>query len=379
MVEISHNISLLSVCDATPTSFGSFEEFLVSLSSKIKQEGWTHIIVFRDRPIENVEKSLLNLDTKIKIVKPSKLGIINFVRFYKIIKEVQPNYVHFHFYPIYSIMNYLSFLLDVKIIYTDHMGSRKPNSIVKKIMRKPYYFTCSKFFSPGIEKIICVSEFVKSKYSKEYGINPKKMCVIYNGINTARFQKKINTKGIREKYNLKEKFIVTCVGIRFDKGPHCLVKAASLILQRVPNVQFVLVGDGKFKNYLEKLIDDHKVKDHIIMTGTLTDVTDIYSISSCVVVPSICEEAFCFIVAEAMAMEVPVIAFDSGAIKEVIHNKFQVVPKDHTVLADRVVEILTEEDTSDKKEMRAHIIENFPLEKCVNEHILLYKKLLNSK
>lgn len=259
------------------------------------------------------------------------------------------------------------------------MGSRKPKSTFKKIIRKPYYLTYSKLFSCGIEKIVCVSEFVKSKYSREYGINPKKMCVIYNGINIKRFQKKLNIKDIRKKYNLEEDLIITCIGLRFDKGPHCLIKAAPLILQKVPNVKFVLVGDGKFKNDLEKQIDDYKVRDHIIMTGTLTDVTDIYSVSSCVVVPSICEEAFCFIVAEAMAMEVPVIAFDSGAIKEVIHNKFRVIPKNHIVLADRVVEILKEGNASDKKEMRAHIIKNFPLEKCANEHILLYRNLLKKK
>ncbi|AKB65772.1 glycosyltransferase family 4 protein [Methanosarcina mazei] len=380
MEDSSQNICLLSVCDATPNSFGSFEEFLVTLSEKLKQDGWMHVIIFRERPIEEVEKSLLNQNAQIRIMKPSKLGIINFVQLYQIIKEIQPNYVHFHFYPIFSVVNYLSFLFNIKIIYTDHMGSRKPKSTFKKIMRKPYYFTYSKLYSCGIEKVVCVSEFVKLKYFKEYGINPKKMCVIHNGINTIRFQKKSDIKEIREKYNLKEKIIVTCIGLRFDKGPHCLIKAAPLILQKIPNIKFVLVGGGDFRDYLEKLIEDQKIKDHVLITGIVTDVTDIYNISSCVVVPSVCEEAFCFIVAEAMAMEIPVVAFDSGAIKEVVHNESQIVPKNYTLLADRVVEVLSEEDDIfRKKEMRNHIIENFPLEKCVNEYFQLYKNISQNK
>lgn len=374
------NICLLSICDATPTSFGSFEEFLVALSGKLRQEGWEHVIVFRGKPIEKVENSLLNLGVKIKIIKPSKFGIYNFVKFYKVIKEVQPSYIHFHFYPVYSIVNYLAFLFNIKIIYTDHMGSRKPKSIFKKIVRKPYYYIYSKFFDCGIERIVCVSEFVKSKYSTEYGIKTKKMSVIYNGININRFQKKLNTTEIRDEYNLKEEFIVTCVGLRFDKGPHCLIKAAPLVLQKIPNVKFVLVGEGEFKNYLGKLIDEQKIKDHILMTGTLADVTDIYSVSSCVVVPSVCEEAFCFIVAEAMAMEVPIIAFDSGAIKEVVHNKFQIVPKNYELLADRIIEtLLKDNSTFDKKELRKHVIDNFPLEKCVNENITLYRQLIKKE
>lgn len=369
-------ICLLSICDATPTSFGSFEEFLVALSRKLKQIGWIHIVIFRGKPIKEVEESLLNLGVKIKILKPSKFGIYNFVLFYKVMQEFRPNFVHFHFYQIYSFVNYLSLLFDVKILYTDHMGIRKPKSLFNKRMRKPYYYICSKFFNFGIEKIVCVSEFVKSKYSTEYGIKPKKMCVIHNGINTIRFQKKFDTREIKERYNIKEEFIVTCIGLRFDKGPHCLIKAAPLILQKVPNVKFILVGDGKFRSQLEKLIDDQKIKDYIVITGTLADVTDIYNISSCVVVPSVCEEAFCFIVAEAMAMEIPVVAFDSGAIKEVVCNELQLVPKDYALLADRVVDTLRNGSVIDKKEMRNHVIENFPLEKCVNEHILLYTKLL---
>ncbi|KKG30875.1 glycosyl transferase [Methanosarcina mazei] len=377
---IYQTVCLLSICDATPTSFGSFEEFLVALSEKLRQEGWKHVVIFRERPIENVEKSLLSLGVKIKIIKPSKFGIYNFIQFYKVIKEFKPDYVHFHFYQIYSIVNYLSFLFDIKIIYTDHMGSRKPTSAINKLMRKPYYFICSKFFNVGIEKVVCVSEFVKSKYLTDYGIKPKKMRVIHNGINTTRFQKKSDTKEIKGKYNLKEEIIVTCIGLRFDKGPHCLIKAAPLILQKVPNVKFVLVGSGNFRDYLEKLIDDQKIKDHVLMTGIVTDVTDIYNISSCVVVPSVCEEAFCFIVAEAMAMEIPVVAFDSGAIKEVVHNESQIVPKNYTLLADRVIELLSEEDDiSHKKEMRNHIIENFPLEKSVNEYFQLYKNISQNK
>ena len=146
-----------------------------------------HIIVFREKPTEVVEDALVEKGAEIKLFKPSKFWIYNFFQISRIIKETKPDIVHFHFYPVYTLLNYLKLFYDVLIIYTDHMGYRKTNSSIKKIIRRSYYYTSSKLYEKGIDKIICVSNFVKDKYPNEYGIKPKKMCVIYNGINTNKF------------------------------------------------------------------------------------------------------------------------------------------------------------------------------------------------
>lgn len=375
MLQQTSNKCVLSICDISPTRCGSFEEFLISLTEELRERKIAHTIVFREKPIKSVEKALLGKGAEIKIFMPSKFSVCNLYPLYKIIKETKPELVHFHFYPIYTIINYLGFILKVKIVYTDHMGHKEANTLLKKMIRRIYYYTNSRFFDFGIEKIVCVSNFVKEKYRREYGIDSKKLQVIYNGINIERFRKINNCGKIKEKYNITDEFVVTSVGLRKEKGIHCLINAAPIIIKATPRTKFFLVGEDKSRSDLEEYIDKLSMRKHFIFTGNTNYIEKIYNISSCVAVPTLVDEAFCFVAAEAMSTETPIVAFDSGALKEVVYNEFQVVPKNYTLLADRIIEILINGDIYDKNEMRNHVIKNFPLEKCVNEYILLYKQL----
>jgi len=369
------NMRVLSICDISPNRFGSFEEFLVELTGKLKKTGFEHVIIFREKPIKDVEEALLNLGAKLKIIKPSRYSIRNFITFYKVVKEIQPDIVHFHFYPIYTIVNYLIFFSNIRIVYTDHMGGRRAKTPLKKMLRKLFYNVNSKLFNHGIDKIVCVSNFVKSKYLKEYGIISNKLCVIYNGINTDRFQKNIDVARIKEKYGIKDEYIISCVGLRRDKGPQCLIKAAPIIIKQIPNIKFILVGEGECKGYLQTLIDKLDIKKYVLFVGNISDIKDIYNISSCTVIPSLFEEAFCFVAAEAMATETPIIAFDSGAIKEVVFSKDCIIPKNYLFLSDKIVDYLKNYNTM-KSESRDYVVEKFSLEKCADSYMQLYTSLL---
>lgn len=375
MLQQTSNKCVLSICDISPTRCGSFEEFLIALTKKLSEVGFEHVIIFREKPIEYIEKVFMDHGAKIEVFEPSKYSLCNFLFFHKIIKRINPSIVHFHFYPIYSISNYIKLFHNIKVIHTDHMGGKKAKTKIKRILRKIYYKSNANCFDIGIDKIICVSNFVKNKYQKEYGINSKKLEVIHNGINTTKFRKNNDSNTIKRIYNINNEYIITCVGLREDKGPQYLTMAAPLIIKEIPDVKFILIGEGDYKNHLKSMVNELNIENHVIFAGNVPNLADIFSISSVVVIPSIFEEAFCFVAAEAMSTETPIVAFDSGALKEVVYDKFQIVSKNHVLLANRVTEILINGDINDKNKMRDHVIKNFPLEKCVNEYILLYKQL----
>lgn len=367
---------ILSVCDISPSRYGSFEEFLIFFTEKLSEKRFRHVIVFRETPVKVVEDALLEKGAEIKVFKPSKSSIYNFFYLYRVIKNIKPDIVHFHFYPIYSLLNYLKFSFKIIIVYTDHMGYRKANTLFKKVARRSYYYASSKLYDKGIDKIICVSNFVKDKYPEQYGINPKKMCVIYNGINVEKFKKDSDTTLIEEKYGVKGRPIVTIVGLRKDKGPHYLVKAAPSIIRDFPNVMFLFVGEGECKNYLEELVAEQKITEHVTFAGKLQNIIPIYQLSSCVVIPSEWEEAFCFVAAEAMSTETNIIAFNSGAIKEVVFNQSQLISKDHSSLSNSIKTVLKENNEVELRLMRKHVIEKFSLDTCVENYIYLYECLL---
>lgn len=365
---------ILSICDISPSKMGSFEEFLIHLTKKLNDIDFAHVIVFRDIPIYPVEKALTENGAIIEVIKPSSSNIVNFYTFYSLIKRTCPSIIHFHFYPIYTVLNYLKFLFSINIIYTDHMGGRKTNSKTKKILRRAYYYLNFVFYDIGVSKIICVSDFVKSKYSVDYDIKSEKLHVIYNGINTDKFYKIDNMESIKKRYNLKDEYVISCVGLRRDKGPHYLLKAAPLILKEIDNVKFIFAGEGECQTQLDSMTEELKITDKVIFAGKVPDLSDIYSISSVVVIPSTFEEAFCFVAAEAMAAEAPVVAFDSGAIKDVLYDSNYIVSADHKLLASKVIECI--KNGADTESARKHVMNNFSLESNVSKHLEVYKSLL---
>ena len=368
---------VLSICYITPNKLGSFEEFIIALSKKLKEKGFSHVVIFTGEPLKEIYDRLLDEGAKIETINPSYSYLKDAFLFYKLIKKFNPSIVHFHYYQPYTIINYLAFFKDIKIIYSDRMSYKKPKNWFKKISRKIYYPTRAKIFNLGINKIICVSEYVKLKHIREYKVNPQKLIVIYNGINTNKY-KKINVKDnkIINKFNIKsEDIIITCVAyLAKEKGIQYLIKAAPIIIENVPNVKFFIIGDGPYRKKFEALVKNYGLKNYFIFTGSRSDIENFYSITSCMVVPSIWEEAFGFVAAEAMSTEVPVVAFNSGGLKEVVvdgETGYLVPIKDYLSLAEKIIEIT--KNTNIAKMMgekgRKRIMEKFSLENCVDNYI----------
>ena len=378
---------VLSICYITPNKLGSFEEFIIALSKKLKEKGFSHVVIFTGEPLKGIYDRLLDEGAKIETINPSYSYLKDAFLFYKLIKKFNPSIVHFHYYQPYTIINYLAFFKDIKIIYSDRLSYKKPKNWFKKILRKIYYPTRAKIFGFGINKIICVSEYVKLKHIREYKVNPQKLIVIYNGINTNKY-KRIDTKDnkIINEFNIKsEDIIITCVAyLAKEKGIQYLIKAAPIIIENVPNVEFFIIGDGPYRKNFEALVKNYGLKNYFIFTGSRSDVENFYSITSCVVVPSIWEEAFCFVAAEAMSTEVPVVAFDSGGLREVMadgETGYLVPKKDHLALAEKIIEIIKNRDTSKMmgRKGKERVIEKFSLEKCVDSYVRVYEEVLNIK
>jgi glycosyltransferase involved in cell wall biosynthesis len=366
---------LLSICNIAPKRLGSFEEFLLSLTKELKT--FDHIIVFREKPIPEVETLLEELGVKINIFKPSRYSFVNLFYFLFLIFRTHATIVHFHFYPIYSVVNYLKYISNIKLIYTDHMGIAPSKTHLKKILRRLYYRSFFTLFNYGIDEIICVSNFVKSKYEIEYGIKSNKLKVIYNGINTRRFSK-INNNVVENKriYDIKDEYVVSCLaGLRENKGVQCLIKAAPLILKEIPNVKFIIVGDGDYKSSLENMVDYYNLKNNFIFTGYISSTEKVYSISSCVVIPSLINEAFCFVAAESLSMEIPIVAFDSGALYEIFGKCpiADIVDKDYHFLAASIIDVLQHPPEEESLELSSTFIyEELSLKVCAKKYAKLY-------
>jgi len=118
--------------------------------------------------------------------------------------------------------------------------------------------------------LITVIEEAVERY-KSIGIPEKKITVVANYVNQDEFLSPIKsgTKDNSEILNkFKDKFVVTYIG-GFDihRGIESVVKAMPKIIKECPNLQLVLVGNGKNLKALVRLSQDLKVDKYISFEG----------------------------------------------------------------------------------------------------------------
>jgi len=102
-----------------------------------------------------------------------------------------------------------------------------------------------------------------------------------------------------------------------SKGMEILLRAAPMILEKKPNARFLIAGRPGKK--LPKLAEDLGISDKVIFPGFYDDTSELLSCMDLFVQPSI-TEALSSSIIQAMAMQRPVVASNTGGIPEVVKN-----------------------------------------------------------
>ena len=223
----------------------------------------------------------------------------------KIIDEVQPDIIHAHstWAGLFVRLPYLIKKKECKIIYTAHGWSFIMDVSKKK---KFLYAIVERLLSIVTDKIINISKF-EEKEALNYGLNKKKMVVIYNGV------KDKNCDYSMDENNNKIKLLF--VG-RLDK-----TKGIDILLDiynkyKFENLHLYIIG--------ESVLDNIKIKinNNITYFGWIDnkDIDKYYQMCDVVVMPSRWD-GFGLVAVEAMRNSKPVIVSNRGALPELVKNR----------------------------------------------------------
>ncbi len=162
---------------------------------------------------------------------------------------------------------------------------------------------------------LAVSQFIRRKLL-EQDFPPEKVEVHYTGVDTKMFQPA----------STECDPIVLFVGrLTERKGVEFVIRAVSLVQNEMPATELVVIGDGPLRGDLERQAKLSLRRYRFLGMRSHEEVGEWMNRASLFCAPSVKmpsgeEEAFGMVYAEAMAMQKPVVAFDSGGVSEVVSH-----------------------------------------------------------
>lgn len=173
-------------------------------------------------------------------------------------------------------------------------------------------------------RVICCTQYMLRELIDYLQAPEDKIDIIPNGVDPRPFQALdgADISSLRARYAYPEEKLVFFVGrLVAEKGAEVLIRAAPAVLQRMPNVRFVIAGRGPESAYLEHVIDELQLRDHVTMAGFISDDdrNRLLRSADCAVFPSL-YEPFGIVALEAMAARVPVVVSEVGGLREVVKH-----------------------------------------------------------
>ncbi len=289
-----------------------------------------------------------------------------------IVKRVNIDIIHAHQRTSGYVGAYVKYLTKIPFLVTVHDPWNRAYG--KKVHARIY------------DHIITVSEFLRNRFIAEFGFLPERVHTIHNGADQERYNPsqydRLDLGDLNRELAIKpqEKVISLIARLYKSKGQQYLIEAAPYVVQRFPNIKFLLVGDGPHEDLLRQRIQALGLTDYFVFAGYRQDIPEIIAMSDIVVRPSEME-GLPINVIEAMLMAKPVVATNIAGVPEMIDhgvNGFMIDVGDVTGLAQNLIHIL--EDDVRMAEIgqaaRNTALAKFSIENCVRKTECLYKDMI---
>ena len=283
---------------------GGVETFLMNYYRNInkKKIQFDFICDKKELCFEDEIKSMKGIVYKVPNVKRNPIQYYRAIR--KIIKENKYKIVHIN---MLSMANILPIIVANKekvphiILHSHNTGT--PKGLLRKILDK---------FNKNIAIKKATDYFACSKLAGEWLYKGKvNFKVINNAIDVQKFQFDEERRNhIRKALGIDRNFVVGHIG-RFSeqKNHKFLVRMFAELVKKVENAKLLLIGEGELKLEIQKMIEDLKIKNNVIMLEPKSNIQDYYQAMDVFVLPSKFE-GLGIVLVEAQANGLPCVYSD---------------------------------------------------------------------
>lgn len=242
----------------------------------------------------------------------SGFDIFGLIRLIRYLKNSRVDLIHSH-------SNNFLFNLALQfqskpVVYTEHGGrlleKNRADRLIYRLLYRP------------IKCFIAISEYMAGVMVAENPDISARIRVIYNGVEVDAIEASPRASAesggaVELPTGRKVGFVGRLVP---QKGVEYFIDTAARLSKIVPDVQFVIVGDGPLLGELRGRVSKHAIEDRVHFLGYRKDAVSLMK-SFDVMLFTSRYEPFGLVIAEALAAGVPIVAMDEvGAVSEIIRN-----------------------------------------------------------
>jgi len=274
-------------------------------------------------------------------------AITKLIYLQKLIKSISPDIIiSFMFYTSFWIIP-IMYLFKINAPLIISVNSNPDSQYKKKI----YFKYLLKFLFPlkKVTAIVPVSKELKTVLAQKYRISKLKMIPIYNGVNIEKIkqmalEKIDNHEKIFNNPNIIK--FITVGRLSAEKGHKYLIEAFTKVLKEIPNSKLFIIGEGKTRIQIEKMIQDRNLNNSVSLMGFLQNPYNYISRSDIFVLPSL-SEGLPYALIEALICKIPIVSTncETGPNEILENGKYGILTKvaDSQDLADKMISLAKDE------------------------------------
>jgi glycosyltransferase involved in cell wall biosynthesis len=227
---------------------------------------------------------------------------------------------------------------------------------------------------------VCVSQAVADFSVSRARLAPKKIIVIPNGVDVARFSNARPADLSQFGIPPGSQVLLTIGRLDRQKGLRDLIEAAALVVAKHPDAHFLLVGEGPERAALERAIREKELVARVHFAGWRADVPELLA-ASCALALSSHWEGLPNVILEAMAAGRPVAATQvEGTTELVIAGRTGLIvsrqsPQSLAVALESLLADPTRAAAMGQAG-RERVAAEFSWEKMVGRYVELYQSIL---
>jgi glycosyltransferase involved in cell wall biosynthesis len=339
--------AVVSVFGVKPFRIGGTETFARELSAQLGHKGWHSVLCFLTEPTAEVREFLALPNVSFEVLpNATDLNWAALKNLARLLRTHRPEILHLHYTGFLGLYPWLARLRGVeRVFFTDH--SSRPAGYTAA--RAPVWKrTLARVINQPLTKVISVSNYGYECLTALDLLPRARYELVYNAVDLNRVapdpQRALT---FRRKYAIPaaRAVVVQVSWIIPEKGIADLLTAAQLVLAQTKQVQFVLVGEGAYREQYMRQAAELGLGDHVTWTGLVPDPfgAGVYDVADIVCQVSRWEEVFGWMIAEAMAYSKPVVATRVGGIPELIDDGatgFLVARGDTEAIAAKLLTLL---------------------------------------